>query len=515
VKVAGWSAALVAVGLAAAGAIPAGCSSSPSPPPAGPKPTDTRDALLDPATCGNCHSYHLSDWQLSMHAYASDDPVFLAMNARGQRETNGQLGTFCVSCHAPMAVRDGKTQTGTDLASVDKKYHGVTCYFCHSVASVDGNSDAPLTLASDLAMRGQLTDAIANTSHASVYSELHDQTRFASASLCGSCHDIVTPPPGSAPIERTYFEWAHSAYASPKGLTCGECHMKQGAVKQSIAPGVDGAPSRYAHDHHFAAVDFALGPGAGNAAAQKNLAQTELDSNALSGALCVTGAGGIRVILDPLGLGHSWPSGASQDRRAWAEVIAYRGSTIVYSSGVVADGAAVTDLVATDPDLWLMRDQMFDAQCNPVDMFWQAAKTSGNELPALSTFDAGDPASFQTHHLKLFPKDGAPPQSGVVPDRVTLRVRLQPIGVDVLNSLVTSKDLDPAVAATMSTFDVSITGPGGAHQLEWTPEAASGDAGLPKYVDPFDNTTVTCVGASTFNPAASPTPAPTAAPCTP
>ena len=31
-----------------------------------------------------------------MHAYASDDPVFQAMNKRAQRETNGALGDFCV-----------------------------------------------------------------------------------------------------------------------------------------------------------------------------------------------------------------------------------------------------------------------------------------------------------------------------------------------------------------------------------------------------------------------------------
>jgi hypothetical protein len=40
-----------------------------------------------------------------MHAYAAEDPVFLAMNARGQRETQGALGAFCVNCHAPLAVQ--------------------------------------------------------------------------------------------------------------------------------------------------------------------------------------------------------------------------------------------------------------------------------------------------------------------------------------------------------------------------------------------------------------------------
>ena len=34
-----------------------------------------------------------------MHAHASDDPVFVALEQLGQRETDGALGTFCVGCH--------------------------------------------------------------------------------------------------------------------------------------------------------------------------------------------------------------------------------------------------------------------------------------------------------------------------------------------------------------------------------------------------------------------------------
>ena len=54
------------------------------------------------AACKDCHPKHYTQWSGSMHAYASDDPVFVAMNKRGQREA--QLGSFCLQCHAPMAV---------------------------------------------------------------------------------------------------------------------------------------------------------------------------------------------------------------------------------------------------------------------------------------------------------------------------------------------------------------------------------------------------------------------------
>src|SRR5512139_748991 len=67
------------------------------------------EELQDPATCMECHPQHYQQWSGSMHAYAAEDPVFVAMNARGQRETQGKLGTFCLACHAPMAVALGLT----------------------------------------------------------------------------------------------------------------------------------------------------------------------------------------------------------------------------------------------------------------------------------------------------------------------------------------------------------------------------------------------------------------------
>ena len=67
------------------------------------------EQLQDPATCKTCHPKQYADWEGSMHAYASKDPVFVAMNQRGQRETDGGLGKFCVQCHAPMAVHNALT----------------------------------------------------------------------------------------------------------------------------------------------------------------------------------------------------------------------------------------------------------------------------------------------------------------------------------------------------------------------------------------------------------------------
>jgi hypothetical protein len=167
-----------------------------------------------------------------------------------------------------------------------------------------------------------------------------------------------------------------------------------------------------------------------------------LASTVLS-SLCVAvkgdGTAGIRVVLDAAGSGHDFPSGAAQDRRLWTEVIAYKGGQVIYQSGVVADGVAPTG--NPDPDFWMIRDCMLDAQGRPVSMFWQASSYETNLLPAQLTFDALDPRYYQSHIIQNFPRDPAM-HFGQTPDRVTLRLRLQPVGPDVLDDRIQSGDLE-------------------------------------------------------------------------
>jgi hypothetical protein len=118
-----------------------------------------RSQLRDPEICKYCHPNHYREWSSIMHAYSGRDPVFLAMNKRGQRETHGALGDFCVKCHAPMAVIDKRTKDGLDLERLPDIERGVSCYFCHNVTGIDGDHNAMLHLANDTTMRGPLRDA--------------------------------------------------------------------------------------------------------------------------------------------------------------------------------------------------------------------------------------------------------------------------------------------------------------------------------------------------------------------
>jgi hypothetical protein len=424
----------------------------------------SREELLDPVTCQKCHAKHYQEWSGSMHAYASDDPVFIAMNKRGQRE--GKIGTFCVNCHAPMAVQTGATVDGLNLDTIPQKLKGITCYFCHSVDAVAGSHDNPLHLAGDNVMRGQFSDPVPNTAHASAYSALHDRDELQSSQFCGSCHDIQSPL--GAHVERTFEEWSESVFSqAPGGTTCSQCHM-EGSRHPEPAADAPGVFSRTLHSHTFPGVDVAL-TAFPEIDVQRQEVQAFLDTT-VQGLLCVRGIGAltnIQVILDNVAAGHHWPSGAAQDRRAWVEVTAFVGGQKIYPMpGLVQDPVA-TPPAAVDPDLWLLRDCLFDGADKETHMFWEAKRVESNQLPGQLTFDASDIRYYQSHILQTYPRSSAS-TLGQMPDRVEMRVRLTAIGGDVIDDLVASGDLAAAYRDKIPTYTL-----GSDRMLVWTPATAT------------------------------------------
>jgi hypothetical protein len=460
----------------------------------------TRAQLLDPTVCQSCHPDQYSEWAGSMHAYSTKDPVFRAMNARGQRETDGGLGSFCVQCHAPVALEEKATTDGLNLDSVPDNLHGVTCFLCHSVQSVDGTHNNPLKLATDEVLRGSFADVYTTgIPHKAGYSEFLDRDTVNSAAMCGACHDIQAPPGGD--IERTFVEWQGSVFQQIRGATCSQCHMPQSTEMKPVA-NVPGAPLRRTHSHAFPGVDLALTdfPDKDN---QKTLVQAFLAAT-LQTAICVEPFGGgskVGVLLDNVATGHFWPSGAAQDRRAFFEVVAYSGQNVVYQSGVAADNSNL--ITGADPDIWLLRDCMFDGSGKEVDMFWQAADYESNTLPVKTTFDPSSPDFYKTHKIRFFPPSGAPIGVGQAIDRITLQVKIQPVGRDILDELVASGDLDAGIRDVMPTLPVGA-------MLEWTPAKAT-----QTYVDRVTGGTVFCYTATNINIQADKFPAPVRTRCSP
>jgi hypothetical protein len=428
----------------------------------GPEPaTDTfltRDELLDPEACKTCHEDHYREWSGSMHAYAAEDPVFLAMNARGQRETGGELGDFCVGCHAPMAVREGYTTDGLNMDEVPQHLQGVTCFFCHSVDGVEGTHNNPLHLASDGVMRGGISNPVSNTAHASAYSPLMDREELASADVCGSCHDIVLD--NGVELERTYQEWKGTLFSNEmveQRLTCGGCHTDG---RDGLAANAPGVYLRRVHSHAMPGVDVAISPFP-EMEEQRRLVQVSLNTTVLA-SLCVARDGEefvATVDLENVAAGHSWPSGATQDRRAWVELIAFAGEEVVFQTGVVADDEALAGL--NDPNLFQFRDHLYNADGEEVHMFWEAVSSESELLRGPDKLH--DPDSTASHAIREYRMDRQP-------TRITMRVRIRPMGLDLMDDLIASGDLEPKYRSEIVTFSLAAT------ELEWTTDSEGGCA---------------------------------------
>ena len=415
----------------------------------------TEEQLKDPATCEGCHTEIYREWSGSMHAYAGDDPIFRAMNAYGQAQTNGALGDLCVRCHAPLALREGLTVDGTNLDEVPASRRGVTCYFCHQVDRVTGTHNAAMELAGDAVMRGGRADPLETPAHDSAYSSLHDRDQLESSSLCGACHDIVNGQ-GFA-LERTYKEWQGSLYSNPSGrerLSCQSCHMPS---RVGLAANVEGAPERRVRGHMFPGVDLALIDWP-EREAQRAAVQRELDATLLASLCVVPGAAGatVSVDLEAVATGHHFPSGAAPDRRLWIELVAYQRGRVVFQSGVVPDRRPVPSIA--DPHLVLYRDRTFRADGTEAKQLFEVVRAEPNVLLAPVTREPTDPRFGETHSVTRFPIP-------TLPDRVTLRVRLQPIGREILDELVQAGYLDLALADAMPRLTL------GSASLEWTADS--------------------------------------------
>jgi len=189
-------------------------------------------------------------------------------------------------------------------------------------------------------------------------------------------------------------------------------------------------------------------PGA-DAEAQRRQAQALLDTT-VQITVCVDDvARNFTVALDNVAAGHSWPSGASQDRRAWVDVTAYAGDQGDLSQRPRRRrdrrGRGRPGPVG-DPRLHLRRQSRRSAHV------LAGRQHDRQRDPRSGHADADRPVDLHT----LAPEARLPVSAATAqpPDRITVQVYLNAIGDDVLTSLVDSQDLDATVAAAVARYQL-------------------------------------------------------------
>lgn len=424
-------------------------------------PTLSYEELLDPATCQGCHPKHYEQWSASMHAYAAEDPVFRAMNARGQEETDGELGEFCVKCHAPMAVeRAAFTDTGvtkfSNLDAVPKHLQGVTCYFCHN--AIDAGPEpfnGNIKLAHDDVMRAALHNPTEPSTHKVAFSSFHDARSPDSSRMCGTCHDIMTPR--GVHLERTYREYTQSIHAQTDfGFqSCQDCHMGADEDPAPIATQTgrrnQQVRARDFHPHLWPAVDLPLTDWPHADAMRSAIEKCELKRtiSVLTLERMDEVRGTLLVSLEA-DAGHNIPTGASQDRRLWVELTGFDASgTEQYKLGEIAEGQV--EETETQPHPCMMRDHMLDENGEETHDFWEADSLRPNAKVLTFRPRGSDRTISHTTPCTFQP----PLSAAAVPsERVEVRVRLRPMGMDVLNDLVSTGHLAADIPARMQTLTV-------------------------------------------------------------
>jgi hypothetical protein len=305
-------------------------------------------------------------------------------------------------------------------------------------------------LANDTTLRGPFDDAIETPAHDTAYSRHFDPTRPESAALCGSCHDVTLTQDlngHQVRLERTYAEWQTTLFARPYsqgGVGCNACHMPY-SPRRTRGAEIDAAPERRSARHDFEGVDLALDDFP-NRERQELLVERFLASTLLA-EICVSETGAIEVTLENAGSGHNWPSGASHDREAWLEVRAF----------AAGEQEPLFETVAPehendDAERVVLRDFVVDEEGDPAHMFWDVAELAeSTTLPGVATRDPLDPLYHRERRVWTFNQEAVSLQPI---ERVTLTVRIRPIGLAVLDDLVDSDHLDRAFLAAMPVLDV-------------------------------------------------------------
>jgi hypothetical protein len=338
--------------------------------------------------CRVCHGgYDVNQepyarWTNSMMAQSTRDPIFFAA-FRIANQDMGDSGYLCLRCHAPVAWLAGRS--APDGSMLDKSYgdyDGVTCHVCHRM--VDPFYEQGVSPARDEAILAELPRIPTSVHNGMMIIDPEDYRRgpydlgpnfflhdwqaspfHRESLLCATCHDVSNPelsrqPDGTFwvnayrtqhpthqkedefPIERTYSEWAKSAYADAPIETngrfggnrtavqsCQDCHMPKttGTACQPVLGGAvrDDLPLHEFHGANSWVLDAvrALYPDSETALS----AQSVADAHARNAAFLQNGVelelateGTDLVVRVVNHSGHKLPTGYGEGRRVWIHV---------------------------------------------------------------------------------------------------------------------------------------------------------------------------------------------------
>ncbi len=244
----------------------------------GTQPQTLQSSLVSAINCANCHGFYgdsqnepFTMWSASMMGQSARDPIFYACLAIANQDA-AFAGEYCLRCHVPQGWMAGRSADPSGGSLTGNDFQGVSCSLCHRM--VDPVYEAGANPPQDVAILNALAAAghtPVNPHSGNYVLDPNDRRRgpytldpnhphnhlvspfHRDSALCATCHDISNPlysrqPDGTYtlnaldaeapshdkyeqfPVERTYSEWLHSAFAQGPIETGGRFGGNQTAV---------------------------------------------------------------------------------------------------------------------------------------------------------------------------------------------------------------------------------------------------------------------------------------------
>ncbi len=193
--------------------------------------------------CAKCHQKIYDEWRVSAHAYAAVSPMFHKFEQAITQLSQGTVGTFCMRCHAPVAMQAGHPRETSIFDAPYVYREGVTCIACHRVQEAYGTVNGERRIEP-----GELQDPVfggiggdgvqrvlADKDNFKVKLDPHDKSpsqvihrdgikfeQLSNSGFCASCHQVDVHP-GIA-LEVVWAQY-RAGPACKKGVSCQDCHM--------------------------------------------------------------------------------------------------------------------------------------------------------------------------------------------------------------------------------------------------------------------------------------------------
>jgi len=321
--------------------------------------------FVAPEQCAGCHAKQYEEWAGSMHALSFQDPVYQGELNRAVNAVGKEVTRQCEGCHSPAGMVTGEIKKPGISGLSPVALAGVSCDICHSISGTTHwqtpshepeNGSLILTLGVDTATgpkrikRGPYkpSDNCGGGFHECVESPLHLRTE-----LCAGCHQVYHYE-DHFPLESTYLEWKHGAYAQ-KEILCQDCHMVDLPVFMRAADEFR-KPERKDYRHFFNGANYLLyylASGAFKKAGDEkkatllkekyemavkrlqSAADLELSPIYRDGKLAE-----VKVRVKNMRAGHNLPTSLTNVRQMWLEITAKddKGKVLMTSGTIDAKG---------------------------------------------------------------------------------------------------------------------------------------------------------------------------------